>query len=331
MKTALKIVVSFIGLLLVSISVFVIYCLATYRHDYSSVELPNIHASKDPAVIAQGEYLANAVAHCPACHEPSYYVRRRTLTANLSDLRGGFVFHAGPFGTFHAANLTSDPATGIGNVSDAQLARAIRHGVDRHGRYAAFMAFSVGNMADEDLTALVSYLRTLPPKSNPVPADEWGIVAKLMASKFVPHDEPKMKYVPEGGVSVERGEYLANGPAGCYNCHTRRDPMNGFAMVGARLSGNNDADPDETEPGFEIAAPNLTSDPETGRTGAWTEDQFVSRLRAGRTVAGSHMPWENFARMTEDDLRSLYRYLHSLPPVKNDVGPTRRRAGWKKT
>ena len=41
------------------------------------------------------------------------------------------------------------------------------------------------------------------------------------------------------------------------------------------------------------------------------------------------MPWENFRRMTEDDMRSIYRYLRSLPPVKKVTGPSHRKARWK--
>ena len=52
-----------------------------------------------------------------------------------------------------------------------------------------------------------------------------------------------------------------------------------------------------------------------------TEDQFVARFRQGRVLPGSPMPWQGFARLTEEDLRAIYRYLKSVPPVKNDVGP----------
>jgi cytochrome c553 len=59
-----------------------------------------------------------------------------------------------------------------------------------------------------------------------------------------------------------------------------------------------------------------------------TEDTFVERFKkAGRLVAGSKMPWENLARLTDEDLRSLYQYLQSLPPTKRSVGPTRRARG----
>ncbi|HEY5415546.1 MAG TPA: hypothetical protein VIK41_12005, partial [Gemmatimonadaceae bacterium] len=60
---------------------------------------------------------------------------------------------------------------------------------------------------------------------------------------------------------------------------------------------------------------------ETGRLGKMTEDQFVARFRQGRVIPGSPMPWQAFSRIAEDDLRSIYRYLKSIPPVKRDNGP----------
>ena len=92
-----------------------------------------------------------------------------------------------------------------------------------------------------------------------------------------------------------------------------------------RFSG----EPDPLEKGMEFVVPNLTPDPETGWITSWNEEAFVARLEAGRVFQGSKMPWENFARMTEDDMRSVYRYLRSLPPTKKVTGPTHRKLGWK--
>jgi hypothetical protein len=78
---------------------------------------------------------------------------------------------------------------------------------------------------------------------------------------------------------------------------------------------------------MEFVAPNLTSHP-TGVTGRLSEDQFVARLRGGRVFPFSIMPWENFALTTDADLRSVYRYLRTLPGVDADVGPSYREVGW---
>jgi hypothetical protein len=64
-----------------------------------------------------------------------------------------------------------------------------------------------------------------------------------------------------------------------------------------------------------FVTPNLTPDPKTGHIYAWSEDAFVARFKAG-VATGSPMPWQTFSRMTDDDLRALYRYLRSLPPAR---------------
>jgi mono/diheme cytochrome c family protein len=78
--------------------------------------------------------------------------------------------------------------------------------------------------------------------------------------------------------------------------------------------------PDDFNPNRTWAPPNLTSDPATGRLARLTEDQFVARIRAGRAIPGSPMPWQQFQRMNEDDLRAIYRYLKTVPPVVHETG-----------
>lgn len=303
------------------------YVQLTYERDFSYVPLPDIQASDDSAIIAQGEYLVHAVAHCSACHGPADSVEHHALGPR-TQLQGGAALQAGPFGTFYPSNITSDHETGIGAVSDGVVARAVRNSVDRDGHLAAFMRVAVGPMSDEDLTAVVSYLRTLPPIENEVPDDEWGLLAKVLTGKFEPRADPPPAHVPAGGISVERGRYLVLGPAVCAACHTELDPMAGFAPANEPLSGAITPEPDVTDPDYEFVAPNLSPDPSTGVLHGWTEDQFVTRFRAGRVYAGSSMPWENFGQMTEEDLRSIFRYLQSLPPVENPAGPSRRERGW---
>jgi hypothetical protein len=52
----------------------------------------------------------------------------------------------------------------------------------------------------------------------------------------------------------------------------------------------------------------------------WSEEAFISRFRGGRLQKGSPMPWGAYSRMTETDLKALYRYLSSLEPVENKIG-----------
>jgi mono/diheme cytochrome c family protein len=68
---------------------------------------------------------------------------------------------------------------------------------------------------------------------------------------------------------------------------------------------------------------NLTPDPQTG-LGIWTESMFVKAMRTGKHFGEGRpimppMPWESTGHMSDDDLKAVYAYLRSIPPVKNQV------------
>lgn len=74
--------------------------------------------------------------------------------------------------------------------------------------------------------------------------------------------------------------------------------------------------------GFPANPSNITPDPETG-IGRWSESDFVQTMRTGVNPAGIHlhafMPWHEMGRMSDDDLRALYRYLRTTPAIRNEV------------
>jgi hypothetical protein len=82
----------------------------------------------------------------------------------LGDDRPGVIF---------PANITPDNETGIGQWSDAQIGNAIRAGVGRHGsRRIAMMPWpGYAKLTDDDLAAMVTYLRSIRPIENKVPAE----------------------------------------------------------------------------------------------------------------------------------------------------------------
>ncbi len=283
---------------------------------------PEIAASTDSAVVARGEYLLSAVANCASCHGATGQHDSLVAGAHVA-LSGGGVFDIPP-GKFYMPNITPDSATGIGAISDAAIARALRHGVGHDGR-ALLPFMEMQGLSDEDLTAVISYLRRQEPVANLVPAHEYTLLGKVvratvLANPVGPNETPPQ--VSPRGATVENGRYLAESVSLCWACHTQRDMASG-KLVGPRYGG---------AIGFEEAAgqswspPNLTKDPGTGVLGRLGEDQFVARFRSGRVLPGSPMPWEHFSRMDEDDLRAIYRFLATLPAVVRDVGPAARDA-----
>ena len=119
---------------------------------------------------------------------------------------------------------------------------------------------------------------------------------------------------------LERGKYLFT-VAGCVSCHSPHDAtQDGFPAVAGK-EGSGDVMPFEGLPG-RIVAPNLTSDPETG-AGKWTDDQIGRAVREGighdGRVLFPMMPYENFRKMSDEDLASIVVYVRSLPPVRNEL------------
>jgi mono/diheme cytochrome c family protein len=275
-------------------------------------------ALADSAVVARGRYLVNGPAHCVACHTPAGPLTPVDPERPPS-LVGGYGF-AVPGGTVRAPNLTPDPETGIGRRSDPDPVRALRFGRRPDGR-ALLPYMGYQGMSDEDPVAVLSYLRTLTPIRSAVPVHDVNVLGRILIGLVVQPHGPSARPARRSpvGPAIERGEYLTKHVALCVACHTRRSRTGGF--VGGRFAGGFPM-PDDSDPSRELVTPNLTPDPETGHIAHWTEDALVARFRAGRLLAGSPMPWASYALMRETDLRSIYRYLASLPPVRRPVRPT---------
>jgi mono/diheme cytochrome c family protein len=116
-------------------------------------------ALKDP--VKRGFYLAT-LAHCMECH-----ARRPDSVQDYVNWwgKGGHEMK-GPFGSVTVRNITSHPEKGIGGWSDADIKRALIHGVGRDGRaFKLPMARQIyfSKMTDDDLNAMVAWVRTIPP------------------------------------------------------------------------------------------------------------------------------------------------------------------------
>jgi len=150
---------------------------------------------------------------------------------------------------------------------------------------------------------------------------------------------------------VARGKYLVVS-GGCGDCHTPKKVQNGQPLIvdgnpvedeTRMLSGCTAADklpppPQGSGPWIAIAtwdltawsgpwgisyAINLTPDENTG-IGSWSEDTFVKAIKTGKHMGVSRpilppMPWQTINRLTDDDLKAMYAYLRTIPPIKNRV------------
>jgi hypothetical protein len=254
------------------------------------VPLPKVERSSDPAVLARGQHLVEAVMPCGVgdCHGPG--------------LGGGKTMSMGPLGTFTGPNVS---AGGLGAAySDGELARLIRNGIKKDGRSVLFMpSHDVEWLPDSDIVAIISYLRTLPPVSKPNGPTKLGTLAKILdRMEMIPLDiarridHQKIGRGPAPSPTKEYGALLARS---CTGCH-------GYGMSGGPIPG---APPELPIPS------NLTPDA-TGLKG-WTFEDFerlmVQGIRKNGKKLDPFMPIEAFGKQDDTEKRAIFAYLQSLP------------------
>ena len=269
---------------------------------------PNDPPAVDPKLVARGEYVAK-VAGCTSCHVgvgPKGPDPSRSLS-------GGFEA-PDTFGTWRPGNITSDVKTGIGGWTDAQIEAAIREGTLPDGtQMYPIMPFPFFNrMTDDDVHALIAYLRTLPAVENKVAPNQLTLPRMAV---------PKPENAPDvTGDPVEHGEYLAS-LMHCASCHTPMGPRG----------------PDLTRPfaggmAFNLPmlgdgtlyAANITSDPDTG-IGKWTEQNIIDAVTKltkpdGKPVNGPMVFYVvAWAGLTDEDAHALAAYVKTIPAVANKV------------
>lgn len=173
-----------------------------------------------------------------------------------------------------------------------------------------------------------------------------GLLAVLGLTALVHGEKPAPSPVetPAANTQVARGEYLVKIMA-CNDCHTpwTMGPQGPEPDMSRMLSGHSQ-DMAVTPPaplkapwvmvgagtntafagpwGVSFTA-NLTPDPETG-LGKWTEATFIKALRTGRHEGQGRpilppMPYPMYRQATDEDLRAIFAYLQSIPPIRNRV------------
>jgi len=317
MKLTLSIL-KWIGIVLVFLFVGIFIFVQLAWDKKYEVPYPDMVATTDSAVIARGKHLTFGPAHCVTCHVPMDKVQDAENGIEMP-LSGGWEM-AIPPGIFRAPNLTPDKVTGIGDIADRDIARAMRYSVNHNGHCMfPFMPFQ--ELSDEDVVAILSFLRSQEPVNNYVEPSKPTFMGKaLLALRVIKPEGPRN--TPPKSVEIDStiayGSYLANSVANCMGCHTERDFKTG-AYVGADFAGGTLFVPDPFTLGYAFITPNLTPHKETGIMATWDELTFINRFRAGRVYDGSPMPWGAFERMTDLELKAIYRYLQSLDPVDNKI------------
>jgi len=230
-----------------------------------------------------------------------------------------------PFGKVFSTNITQDQETGLGHWTEQQIVDAVTKGIRRDGsRILPVMPFEkYSGMSQEDLKALIAFLRTLRPVKNATPRlKSWAPFLRRLGTpiylNFFGRFSRSPKHAPKAGSG--RGRYLVDHVSICGDCHTPRNSI-GVPNQSLYLAGASE----KIGPLGE-AVPNITPDKETG-IGKWKPEDLVELLHSGTkpdldAVSGlmdeviqgtSH----GYKDMTKKDALAIADYLRSIRPIKN--------------
>ncbi len=254
-------------------------------------EVIQVAMTNDPVAIARGKHLVEAITPCADCH---------------GDNLGGETMINDPImAVVSSANLTSGKGGAASEFSDEDWVRALRYGVSPEGKGLIIMpAIVTTNYSDEDLAAVVAYLRSVQPVDNELPENKFGPLGRILAAtgqlppfsaELISTRTTWPQSVPPE-ITASYGQYLVD-IGGCRDCH------------GPNLAGNPSGGGENEAP----AGPNLTPG---GELVGWSESDFINAIQTGLKPSGTtmsdEMPWKSYGKMTADELKAIWLYLSSL-------------------
>lgn len=278
-----------------------------------TANVPEINIQADSALLARGEHLVGA--SCALCHKGK----------NTNQMEGG-PWREKDFGEVYTPNLTLHPDSKLSQYSDGELALMLRTGLKKNGEVAFFMPRYM-HLSDEDLHAVIAFLRSESPLTRPSdkqwPERKPNYLAKLLAKiaiKPTPYPEKVAKV--DFNDPVAHGRYLAHNLA-CYHCHSGSfDGINEVepeASAGYFGGGNAILKKDGSA---KILSSNLTPHPEHG-LGQYSPEQFAQAVRMGKRHDGSNLDHAMplFTNLTDEEINAMYTYLQTVPVIDNAIEP----------
>jgi mono/diheme cytochrome c family protein len=277
------------GLLALVLAALTVFSLLGMRNLVARVDLPvpDVVVERTPEQIARGQHLADSF--CTPCHSTT----GELPLAGGVDLGEDLTIN---LGKFISSNLT--PAGSLQDWTDGEIVRAMRNGIGQDGRRLVIMSnVRSRNMSDEDLLALIAYLRSSEPVTNDVPDTlaQPNLLGLIMSgSGMMPPPPPPILSpvsAPPKAATAEYGEYILS-YNDCRDCH------------GEDLTGG-------------VKGQLAPIGPHLGGVKAWTAEQFISAMRTGVTPFNNEMdetmPWESIGRLDDVELTALYLALTSMP------------------
>jgi hypothetical protein len=269
-------------------------------------------ATRSPAALERGRVLVYSI--CAGCH----YNRtvNKFIGTKIEDVPG-------IAGKVYSANLTHSKTHGLlPRYSDAELRYLLKTGIAKDGRFLNYMLRP--NMADEDINAIIVYLRSdgdpaLAAADTTIGLTHFTLIGKMyMGAKAKPVAYQANIKRPSESQPVALGRYLVDN-LGCYHCHSKSltainslypEQTKGYLAGGTKLKG---------EKGIEIVAPNITPDKNTG-IGNYTKQQFLKAVKDGDAPGRKlHPPMPKFDKLNDREIDAMYAYLQTVPAKEHKV------------
>ena len=273
------------------------------------------------AVLVRGEYLVNNVAVCAVCHSDRD-ATKFAMPVKAGTEGGGATFAFGPEmgvpGEITPPNITQFK---LKDWSDDEIIKALVQGINKKGDtlFPIMPYHNYSRLAKDDIQAIVAYVKTLkaidkadaPKKLMITPAQYGPLPPNTLDQNKRPDPSDKVKY----------GEYLVT-MASCSDCHTPMTPQ-GAPDFSKMFAGGWHIKSEH----IDVTVANITPDSTTG-IGSWSEEMFLAKFKTNLAAIekgdnpgkmNTEMPWGSYAKMKEDDLKAIYAYLRTVPPVKNKV------------
>lgn len=277
------------------------------------VNIPQYQLKSSPESIARGKKLTLTL--CAGCH-------RDPSTGQLT----GTQMKDAPaeFGTIYSQNITQDKEYGIGDWTPAELMYLLRTGIKKDGQYAPPYMAKLPLMADDDINAIISFLKSDDPMVAAVnKADkpsEVGFLTKLLCNvawKPFPLPESRIE-LPDTTDQVALGKYLAHN-LDCFSCHSADFKTNDFLDPTKSAGYFGGGNPTLNYEGEIIPTANLT--PHASGIGNWTEEQFILAVKSGIKTGEPKLryPMAPYALLTDYEVSSIFAYLKTIPPIDNKV------------
>ncbi|MHC1479051.1 c-type cytochrome [Frateuria aurantia] len=268
-------------------------------------------------VIQRGQYLTRA-ADCVVCH----------TAEGGRPFAGGLAFKT-PFGTMYSSNITPDADTGIGQWSEQDFDRAVRHGIRKDGAhlYPSMPYTSYVKLTDADVHAIRAYLMSLPAVKQSPPPNKMGFPYNqrwsLKAWNLLNFKDQGFHDTATQSAAWNRGAYVEQALGHCEECHTPRNLTMGLkhndAFAGAMVDG--------------WQAYNISPDPIAG-IGSWSSTELARYLSTGslpgKASAGGAMAdviSHSLRYLSQEDMADLVLYLRSRPPQSSGAA-ARNRFSW---